>query len=113
MQNPTMKRYILDKKGTFFQKYGLNNVISFIVEKLTHCLGHGAVATFPDRPFLEWRFEFDRARPSGEKESHRNNRTTFLDGCEKLHACFVSMPNRNIQTIRVGLLQRFNLLSSE
>lgn len=47
-------------------------------------LGHGAAATFPDRPFLSWDFNYTDGRQSGD----RDNQSTFLLGCEKLHAMF-------------------------
>lgn len=48
-------------------------------------LGHGGVATYPDRPYLHWNFRYSDGRLSGE----RDNPTTFQLACEKLHGMFV------------------------
>jgi hypothetical protein len=50
-------------------------------------LGHGAVATYPDIPYLEWKFEYEEPR-SFVESLPRNNTENFLDACEKLHAVF-------------------------
>ena len=48
-------------------------------------LGHGSVATYPDRPYLQWRFTYaDPAHDSGV----RSNQVTFLEAAEKLHGIF-------------------------
>ena len=33
------------------------NMKSWLVETVSGALGHGAVATYPDRPYLRWSFE--------------------------------------------------------
>jgi uncharacterized protein DUF6765 len=48
-------------------------------------LGHGAVATFPDQPYLSWEFSYSEPqRPSGLRE----NPKTFLAACQRLHEVF-------------------------
>lgn len=74
-------------------------VLSYITEKLekaigraaeagSNNLGHAGAATFPDRPYLHWGFDFMKPRINGETRSERDNPKTFLDGCEKLHSFF-------------------------
>jgi Family of unknown function (DUF6765) len=46
-------------------------------------LGHGAVLTFPDRPYLRWSFEYQNGEPS-----KRINAETFVEACEALHRRF-------------------------
>lgn len=46
-------------------------------------LGHGAVATFPDRPFLRWSYTL----PDGSRLT-RDNPATFLEACQALHGVF-------------------------
>lgn len=46
-------------------------------------LGHGAVLTYPDRPYLKWSFEY----LDGEV-SERQNSETFVEACEALHRRF-------------------------
>lgn len=83
--------------GSFFTHFGpqggllrnIRNVISGAAEKVTGALGHGAVATYPDLPFLEWAFTYEKAEvhPEGVDE-RRSNRTWFLRGSEALHDMF-------------------------
>lgn len=47
-------------------------------------LGHGAVLTNPDRPYLKWSFTYEDGR-----RSERNNPETFLQACQALHERFV------------------------
>ena len=55
--------------------------ISYLAEIGSGALGHGAVATLPDQPYLEWEFSYEK----GDKVSKRNNPQTYLEGCENLH----------------------------
>ena len=50
-------------------------------------VGHGAVATFPDRPYLEWRFQYETHKGK-VKYTYRNNPKIFLKACEKLYSYF-------------------------
>ena len=50
-------------------------------------LGHGPVMSYPDQPYLSWKFTYEHSRYGNVKESKlRDNQATFLEGCEKLHA---------------------------
>ena len=85
-----MERYILDKAEKFKENYPeeggfLTNIKSWLAEKLSGALGHGAAVTFPDRPYLKWSFKYeDPESNSGE----RDNPATFIEGCEALHKLF-------------------------
>ena len=84
----------LDRKiDSFFRKFGLEGglwtnirrtIISDGAEIASGALGHGAVATLPDLPYLEWSFEYEQSA----KVSERNNAETYLEACEKLHNMF-------------------------
>ena len=55
--DPGMHDYIIRKKNRFFDKYGpygglLGNITAQFAETASGALRHGAVATFPDRPYL-------------------------------------------------------------
>lgn len=69
--------YTLGKARTFWEKRAADaaNLLR---------LGHAGVATFPDRPYLHWRFTYEDGRDSGE----RKNAETFMEACEQLHAMF-------------------------
>jgi len=92
VEDPGVKAYIMGKFTSFLNKYTptflIKNYRSFVsrgASVATGALGHGAVGTYPDRPFLKWRFNFKKDnRDSG----WRDNPVSFLEACEKLHAAF-------------------------
>jgi len=58
-------------------------------------LGHAGVATFPDRPYLKWEFEYESTLGIDIdylQEPH-DNRTTFFMACTRLHAVFTAFLN--------------------
>ncbi len=92
VKNPAVKAYIMGKLPGFLSKYAPK----FLIENyrrlasegaslVTGALGHGAVGTYPDRPFLRWRFNYEL---SDQSSGWRDNKETFLEGCEKLHGFF-------------------------
>ncbi|WP_138955025.1 DUF6765 family protein [Vibrio rotiferianus] len=58
------------------------NIKSHLAEEPSGALGHGGVATFPDRPYLKWRFEYYNGQDSG----WRDNPATYLEYCQNLHS---------------------------
>lgn len=92
VKDPKVKAYIMNKFSSFLTKYApsfiitnYRNLASEGVNALTGALGHGGVGTYPDRPFLKWRFNFDK---NNRDSGWRDNPATFMDACEKLHAAF-------------------------
>lgn len=79
---PEIIDYIKRKARRLFETFEAN-----IAEDASE-MGHGAVATFPDRPYLKWSFSYED-RPGQTVE--RNNPEDFLDGCRALHAMFVRL----------------------
>ncbi len=92
VENPEVRAYIMGKFSSFLTRYtpwfivkNYRNIASEGASAVTGALGHGAVGTYPDRPFLKWSFNFKKEdRSSGP----RDNPATFLEGCEKLHKAF-------------------------
>ncbi|RZB29821.1 MAG: hypothetical protein SRB1_02101 [Desulfobacteraceae bacterium Eth-SRB1] len=91
--------YLERKMGSFFSKFGLEGglwtnirrtIISDTAETASGALGHGAVATLPDLPYLEWSFEYEQS----SEISERNNPRAFLEACEKLHKLFQRFASR-------------------
>lgn len=85
---PGIAKYLTDKaeefkinypEGGFFQ-----NIKSWFAENLSGALGHGAVMTYPDRPYLKWEFKYETSK----EKSLRDNTETFFEGCIKLHELF-------------------------
>lgn len=68
--------YIRKKAADFLERF-----VAGIADAVR--LGHGSVATYPDRPYLRWSYE----DPHGGR-LHRDNPATFLQACEALHAMF-------------------------
>jgi len=50
-------------------------------------VGHGSVASYPDRPYLKWRFEYEDGNHTQE-EMDRDNVVHFMDGCRGLYGFF-------------------------
>lgn len=92
VKNDEVRAYVMNKFTGFLVKYAprlvvtnYRKIVSDAGENTTGALGHAAVGTYPDRPFLRWRFNFEK----GDKESGwRDNPATFLEACEKLHKNF-------------------------
>ncbi len=70
--------HLNDKRARFIDKFK-----AMAAGSLSQGLGHGAVLTYPDKPYLKWRFTYE----SGE-EAIRDNPKDFLEGCEALHKMF-------------------------
>ena len=88
---PDMRTYITEKEKEFRDSHGglLTNLLSWLGEAASGALGHGSVATFPDRPYLVWSFEYERPdEVAGGLHSTRNNPATYLAGCRALHGMF-------------------------
>ena len=92
VKNPEVKAYIMDKMVSFFHKYApsflienYRNIACKGADALTGALGHGGVGTYPDRPFLKWRFNYDKKHTDS---GWRDNPATYMEACEKLHAAF-------------------------
>lgn len=95
--SPKTRRDLEESYSAFAEKYVMQaeawTLSRFLVGSTKKfAIGHGAVATYPDKPFLHWRVAFKKPRPNNGTESFRNNTETYLEGCEKLHgyfSCFV------------------------
>ena len=88
--NPDTFDYLQGKQKSFLTKskdWLVDNFRSWIAEGVanaTGALGHGAVMTYPDLPYLEWEFCYEG---SDIRQTH-NNPETFLEACEQLHGMF-------------------------
>lgn len=96
VENPKMGDYIISKLGRFIKRFKAGSIVSFFAEETTGSLGHGAVATFPDRPYLKWSFEYEYPRENdavhlpieAEQIEVRDNKEHFFEGCELLYNYF-------------------------
>ncbi|MFZ4526108.1 MAG: DUF6765 family protein [Chlorobium sp.] len=90
--DPEIEKYITNKTDKFKEKYPkedglLDNIKSWFAEEASGALGHGAVMTYPDLPYLEWDFIYENSS-NGVRCPVRNNQRTFFDCCSKLHEIF-------------------------
>ena len=87
VQDQGMEAFLTTKFGRFMKKYApsliMDNWRRFagsLAEEASGALGHGAVGTYPDRPFLHWSFNYKNG-----KLSDRDNPQTYLNGCAQLY----------------------------
>ena len=95
--DPDIADYITKKAKDFFQRYGkggglIANIKSWLAETVSGALGHGAVATYPDRPYLKWSFEYEYPK---KLRVERDNPEHFLKGCRALHHMFTLLGEKN------------------
>ena len=57
-------------------------------------LGHGSVATLPDRLYLVWSFNYEREDAVAGEQSSRDNPADYLGCCRALHEMFQQFVNR-------------------
>jgi hypothetical protein len=79
VQSESLKEYLRTKFEAFKGKF-----VGGVAETALP-LGHGSVATFPDRPYLDWEYEYEWNPGARVK---RKNAEDFLQACEGLHQFF-------------------------
>ena len=115
---PRIARYIEKKAARFRERYapemgGLPNfrdpeswntrlsktlaalkqeMMSAGAEALSGALGHGAALTYPDRPYLRWKFDYEH--PETRSSGMRDNPATFCEACEAIHDMFRQLARR-------------------
>jgi hypothetical protein len=75
-------------------------------------VGHGAVATYPDRPYLKWSFKYEN-HVAPRQYTSRNNPRTFLEASRKLHAFFGRIVAANPRCGRVSAAVPFERLEAD
>jgi hypothetical protein len=86
VSNAGIKDYLMKKLHAFFDetKVLMDRFIADNAEYFSNALGHGPVATCPDRPYLKWSFKYEKT----ERKEERDNSVTFMQGCENLYSFF-------------------------
>ena len=88
--------HIMGHAARFFQRFGeqgglLPNIKSHLGERAYGTLGHGAVAKYPDYPYLVWCFDYENNDAHvGGITAVRNNPSTYLEACRALYDMFRS-----------------------
>lgn len=98
VEEPNTLQYIINKFGDFKDKYIAGNIADFVA------LGHGSVGTYPDRPYLNWNFEYEDDRTSGTRE----NKQTFLESCRQLHRVFTEFVQQKPELLVTNMLREFH-----
>lgn len=98
------------KKPGFFRKYGQGiwtnikrSIFSAGAEMASGALGHGPVLTFPDEPYLHWKYRYEEKfddRP--EQEVERKNQEHFLAACQALFEIFMNFAQSRDDCRRPG-----------
>jgi hypothetical protein len=86
--SPELELHLSSKGKAFFARFGdqgglLANLKSFVGER--GALGHGAVATYPDIPYLDWSYTYEFP---GLGRPRRDNPAWFMAACAALYAVF-------------------------
>ncbi|WP_064609821.1 DUF6765 family protein [Photobacterium sp. J15] len=103
-----IKDYIVTKKNNVWDMFNplIRNIKSSVAQEVSNALGHGGVVTFPDRPYLQWRFDYTLSGDSG----WRDNVTTFAEYCKNIHAYFTQIASKNPDWFDVSQQQTWNQL---
>jgi BMFP domain-containing protein YqiC len=90
--DPEVEKYIRKKMEKLLKSkssgISLENIKAAIAEVGSGALGHGSVATYPDRPYLIWAFPYERPDAVSGINCYRNNPATFMLGAQALYAMF-------------------------
>lgn len=90
---------LIDRIASIFNNdvpgwYLIDCVKSEFAESGDSALGHGAVMSLPDMPFLEWEFDFELKRPGNGTHSYRNNPEHFARATKALYKKFCIFAKR-------------------
>lgn len=105
VKNPDFRKYMLEKARIIYEaeddkparlldkSEGFGKIVfNEGVELVSRALGHGAVAGYPDKPFLKWNFRYDERDREPElllpEFEKRDNTKNFLKASEKLFEMF-------------------------
>ena len=79
--------------------------MGWAAEQFSGALGHGSVATLPDRPYLVWSFDYERPDAVAEIRNARNNPSDYLACCRALHDMFRQFADRRPDVFDGGGLE--------
>src|SRR5436309_9140770 len=81
-ENEFIARYIKDSAANLAK----NTDTTAAAADFLSGLGHAGVATYPDQPFLRWRFTYKRSKV---QTPWRDNPATFFLGCRRLYEMYI------------------------
>jgi len=81
--------YMDSRSNIFMNKY--------LIDMNHQPVGHACVASYPDRPFLKWRFEKDVKKSA--KVFWRDNTSDYMEACECLYYFFLEYIKKNSKVL--------------
>jgi len=108
IKEPENSAYITEKFKNFFER-NIAGPAAYVWSKL----GHTSVATYPDRPFLQYQFNFEKPRPDNNVTSERDNKADFLEGCKGLYDFFSKFAKAKYPQCRNFFLRLFRSKRAE
>ncbi len=91
---PDILKYVSDKTEKFYEKENngliMERLQSYFAQNISSSLGHGGVATNPDRPYLQWKYKYSK----NEQQVSRDNLGDYLEACEYIYNMFVDLKKR-------------------
>jgi hypothetical protein len=112
---PEMERYITNKalifKLTSRQCSFKQFIKSRLSEMFSRALGHGAVMTYPDRPYLKWDFVYENGA-GAERCPLRDNPATYFECCGQLHELFQRVAKGHLEFSERSAFRGFSQIES-
>jgi hypothetical protein len=89
------KDYLEEMKTSFEERFGNESegitvfagVAGSVAETATAGLGHAGALTYPDLPYLRWKFNYQND-PGNMEPRERDNPGCFIESTQKLHSLF-------------------------
>lgn len=103
IESKNAETFIGPMMDRFFRKFGMQGnlletfttrVLGFGAQHATGALGHGAVATCPDQPYLEWSYEYEMPDQSGVIRVERQNINDYEKAARALYTMFREFATR-------------------
>lgn len=86
---PRVLKFFKERNRTDILVENFRRLFSATAEALSGALGHGAVAVYPDQPYLTWQFHYEHDYPANRTRTVvRNNTKDFMDASRALHELF-------------------------
>jgi hypothetical protein len=72
----------------------VSTAVGEAAQDTTGALGHGAVAVFPDQPYLDWAYTYELPESAGAGRIERQNIDDYMQAAAALHGMFSTFARR-------------------
>ena len=86
--------------------------VSMAAEFLSGALGHGPVGTYPDLPFLHWKYRYEK-RPENEQKVERHNYEDYHQASKRLYGYFSELAGERIDLADGNECVQFDTVSDK